>query len=152
MTIVAPELFVKQAPIVGIVNPSLLDIVPSIAFVIAVAVGGRFSLIGAMVGAIVVNWAKDSLSTEFPSGWVYFQGALFILVIAFAPKGLAGLFNTVKDFVTHLLASGGGGAARRNVATATPGGSMPDQPGPAGPAGGSAGGTEQDATDTKETV
>jgi urea transport system permease protein len=93
---IAGALFV---PIAGIVNPGMLDIVPSIGFVLAVAVGGRFSLIGAIVGAIVVNWASTTFSEDFPSTWTYLQGALFIGVIAFAPKGLAGLFNTAGAFI-----------------------------------------------------
>jgi urea transport system permease protein len=101
------------APIVGIVNPGLLGVVPSIGFVLAVAVGGRFSLIGAMAGAIVVNWASTSLSEDFPEFWTYFQGALFIVVIAFLPKGLAGLFRTVGTVV-------GREAARRGAALPFP--------------------------------
>ena len=127
-------------PIVGIVNPSLFDIVPSIGFVIAVAVGGRFSLIGAAVGAIVVKWTEQSLSEDFPSGWIYFQGALFVLVIAFAPKGLAGIFNSIKDLVALLLAKWGSGRSVPAPALAAPGGSLPEQPASVG------------ATGAKETV
>jgi urea transport system permease protein len=87
-------------PIVGIVSPAQLGIVPSIEMVIWVAFGGRATLVGAIVGAIVVNYARTEFSEEFPSGWLYLQGALFIVVIAFAPRGLAG----VKDVVTGLLA------------------------------------------------
>ncbi|WP_045875321.1 urea ABC transporter permease subunit UrtC [Pseudofrankia sp. DC12] len=84
-------------PVVGIINPGMLDIVPSIEVVIAVAVGGRYSLIGAVVGAIVVNWAKSTFSDDYPSAWTYFQGALFIGVIAFLPRGISGLFWTIRD-------------------------------------------------------
>lgn len=78
-------------PVVGIMSPALLGIVPSIEMVIWVALGGRTVLAWAAAGAIVVNWAKTDLSERFPSGWLYLQGALFVLVIAFAPKGLAGI-------------------------------------------------------------
>ncbi|MBJ7331434.1 MAG: urea ABC transporter permease subunit UrtC [Solirubrobacteraceae bacterium] len=91
---IAGALFV---PIVGIISPALLGIVPSIEMVVWVAVGGRASLAGAIAGAIAVNWAKSSLSEEFPSGWLYFQGALFIAVVAFAPKGLAGGVAWLKE-------------------------------------------------------
>lgn len=101
---VAGALFV---PVVGIINPGLLDIVPSIELVVAVAVGGRFSLIGAMVGAVLVNWAKTTFSEEFPSGWVYFQGALFIGVIAFAPRGLTGLFQSARGLVADRIPGSG---------------------------------------------
>ena len=78
-------------PVVGIISPTMLGIVPSIEMVIWVALGGRASLVGAVIGALVVNWAKTGLSEQFPSGWLYLEGALFIAVVAFAPKGIAGL-------------------------------------------------------------
>ena len=84
-------------PIVGIISPAMLGIIPSIEMVVWVAVGGRASLAGAIAGAIAVNWAKSSLSEEFPSGWLYFQGALFIAVVAFAPKGIAGGVAWLRD-------------------------------------------------------
>ncbi len=83
-------------PVVGIISPSLLGIVPSIEMVIWVALGGRGTLIGAVVGAVLVNYAKTNLSEAFPSGWLYFQGLMFVVVIAFAPRGLAGIVDLVK--------------------------------------------------------
>ncbi|WP_084269841.1 urea ABC transporter permease subunit UrtC [Patulibacter minatonensis] len=85
---VAGALFV---PIVGIISPTSLGIVPSIEMVIWVAVGGRVSMAGAIAGALLVNFAKTELSEAMPSGWLYAQGLLFILVVAFAPRGLAGV-------------------------------------------------------------
>ncbi|MBL7496442.1 urea ABC transporter permease subunit UrtC [Frankia sp. CNm7] len=90
-------------PVVGIINPGMLDIVPSIELVIAVAVGGRYSLAGAVIGAVVVNWARTNFSEDYPSGWTYFQGALFIGVIAFLPRGIAGIVPQVRDGVPVLL-------------------------------------------------
>ena len=90
-------------PVVGIVNPGMLDIVPSIELVIAVAVGGRYSLAGAVIGAVVVNWARTTFSEDYPSAWTYFQGALFIGVIAFLPKGLAGILPQLRDGVPVLM-------------------------------------------------
>jgi urea transport system permease protein len=84
---VAGALFV---PIVGIISPAMLGIVPSIEMVIWVALGGRATLVGAVAGALVVNYAKTGLSEQFPGAWTYFQGLLFILVIAFIPAGVAG--------------------------------------------------------------
>jgi len=80
-------------PVVGIISPALLGVVASIEMVIWVAVGGRGTLVGAVIGAVLVNYAHTSLSERFPSSWLYVQGALFILVIAFAPGGLASLKN-----------------------------------------------------------
>jgi urea transport system permease protein len=70
--------------------------VPSIAFLIGVAVGGRGTLFGPALGAIVVAWAQTALSESFPSFWSYFQGALFVLVIAFLPGGLAAAGSLVR--------------------------------------------------------
>ena len=76
-------------PIVGIISPADVGVVPSIVFLVGVAIGGRATLLGPVLGAIAVSWAETSLSESFPSFWTYFQGALFILVVAFLPNGLA---------------------------------------------------------------
>jgi urea transport system permease protein len=83
-------------PVVGIMSPALLGIVPSLELLIGVAVGGRATLVGAVVGTVLVNYAKTGLSERFPSGWLYLQGALFIVVVAFAPKGLAGVWGALR--------------------------------------------------------
>jgi urea transport system permease protein len=85
---VAGALFV---PIVGIVSPNDVGIVPSIGMLIGVAIGGRTTLFGPAMGAVAVAWAGSTLSEQFPSGWTYVQGLLFMLVIAFLPGGLASL-------------------------------------------------------------
>lgn len=79
---------------VGIISPSMLGIVPSIEMVLWVAIGGRGTLIGAALGAILMNWAKSEFSTAYPEGWLFFMGAMFVVVVVFMPKGLAGLFRT----------------------------------------------------------
>lgn len=76
-------------PIVGIISPAELGVVPSIAFVIGVAIGGRATLFGPVIGALAVAWAESSLAEAFPSGWSYFQGLLLIVVIALLPGGVA---------------------------------------------------------------
>ena len=89
---------------VGIVSPALLGVVPSIEMVIWVALGGRASLIGPVIGALAVNYAKTSLSNRFPSGWLYLEGLLFVAVVGFAPMGLAGLVGygrTALDRLRH---------------------------------------------------
>jgi urea transport system permease protein len=78
-------------PAVGIISPAQMDVVPSIEFVIGVAVGGRATLVGPAVGAVAVAWARTALSEKFPSGWTYFEGLLFVIPIAFLPGGLASL-------------------------------------------------------------
>ena len=79
------------APIVGFIAPSQVGILPSIAFLIGVAIGGRARLLGPVLGAIGVAWAQTLFSERFPSAWTYGQGLLFILVVGFLPVGLAGL-------------------------------------------------------------
>ncbi|MFC7241719.1 urea ABC transporter permease subunit UrtC [Catellatospora aurea] len=83
-------------PAVGIISPALIGIVPSIEFVIGVAVGGRAALLGPVLGAVAVAWAKTALSERFPGTWTYLQGAMFVLVVAFLPGGLASLWGLVK--------------------------------------------------------
>ncbi|WP_029895349.1 urea ABC transporter permease subunit UrtC [Nocardia brasiliensis] len=84
-------------PIVGIISPADVGVVPSIALLIGVAIGGRTTLLGPVLGAIGVAWAQTALSEQFPSGWTYLQGVLFIVVIGFVPAGLAGVWLLAKD-------------------------------------------------------
>jgi urea transport system permease protein len=83
-------------PVVGIISPALLGVVPSLELVVAVAVGGRHVLAGAVLGAVVMGYAKTAFSEQFADGWLYLQGALFILVMTLAPKGIAGLLGRVR--------------------------------------------------------
>ncbi len=83
-------------PAVGIINPSLIGVVPSIEFVIGVAVGGRATLLGPVLGTIAVAWAKTALSERFPAAWTYLDGLLFVVVVAFLPGGLASLAAVVR--------------------------------------------------------
>lgn len=76
----------------GVISPALVGVVPSIEMVIWAAVGGRASLGGAVAGALLVNFAKDKISTVMPEFWLYVLGAVFILVVTILPKGLAGMF------------------------------------------------------------
>ena len=77
---------------VGFMSPTLVGIVPSIEMVIFCAVGGRLSILGAVYGALLVNWAKTSLSESFPELWLFGLGGLFIAVVMLFPNGLAGLY------------------------------------------------------------
>jgi urea transport system permease protein len=81
---------------VGLASPSLVGIVPSIEMVIYAAVGGRVSLIGAVYGAYLVNAAKTFFSENFVEYWVYFIGALYVIVVMFLPLGLAGILNKLR--------------------------------------------------------
>lgn len=81
---------------VGLASPSLVGIVPSIEMVIYAAVGGRLSLIGAVYGAFLVNAAKTFFSENFVEYWVYFIGALYVIVVMFLPLGLAGIMDKLR--------------------------------------------------------
>lgn len=83
-------------PIVGFIAPSQVGIIPSIAFLIGVAIGGRTTLLGPVLGAIGVAWAQTLFSERFPSEWTYAQGLLFIVVVGFFPAGLAGLGGALR--------------------------------------------------------
>jgi urea transport system permease protein len=85
---------------VGFMSPSFVGIVPSIEMVIFCAVGGRHSLVGAVVGTLLVNWGKTLFSESFPELWLFAMGGLFILVVLAFPRGLAGL---VTDQLVPLI-------------------------------------------------
>jgi urea transport system permease protein len=84
---VAGALFVPQ---VGIISPANMAIVPSIEMVVWVAVGGRGTLAGAIVGAVTVGLARSYLSEEFPEIWLYFLGGLFVGAVILFPNGIVG--------------------------------------------------------------
>ena len=86
---------------VGFMSPSFIGIVPSIEMVIFCAVGGRLSLFGAVLGALIVNGAKTAFSETFPELWLFAMGGLFIAVVLFFPRGLAGL---VGDYLLPVMA------------------------------------------------
>lgn len=79
---------------VGFMSPSFVGIVPSIEMVIFAAVGGRMSLLGAVYGALLVNYGKTYFSESFPELWLYLMGGLFIAVVMYFPNGLAGLWDS----------------------------------------------------------
>jgi urea transport system permease protein len=85
---IAGALYVPQ---VGIINPGEMSPANSIEIAIWTAVGGRGTLIGAIVGAGIVNFAKSFFTVAFPEYWLYFLGALFIAVTLFMPRGVVGL-------------------------------------------------------------
>jgi urea transport system permease protein len=91
---VAGALYVPQ---VGIINPSEFAPINSIEVVIWVAVGGRGTLVGAAVGAVLVNYAKTYFTGALPEVWLYALGALFVLVTLFLPRGIVGLMPTRQE-------------------------------------------------------
>jgi len=91
---IAGALYVPQ---VGIINPSEMSPANSIEIAIWVAVGGRGTLVGAALGALLVNAAKSFFTQVFPEYWLYFLGLLFILVTLFLPQGVIGLLKLPRE-------------------------------------------------------
>jgi len=91
---VAGALYVPQ---VGIINPSEMSPANSIEIAVWAAVGGRATLVGPIVGAFLVNGAKSWLTVAFPEFWLYFLGALFIVVTLFLPQGVVGLVRKIRN-------------------------------------------------------
>ena len=90
---VAGALYVPQ---VGIINPGEFSPLNSIEIVIWVAMGGRATLYGAVLGAILVNYAKTLFTGLMPESWLFLLGALFVVVTLYLPQGIAGLWNQLK--------------------------------------------------------
>jgi urea transport system permease protein len=84
---VAGALYVPQ---VGIITPAKMGVLPSLEMVIWVAAGGRGTLVGAVVGAIGVNWMQSWLTTSYPDLWLLFLGTLFMSVVLLCPDGVVG--------------------------------------------------------------
>ena len=74
----------------GIVSPQFMTVPFSIEMVIWVAVGGRGTLLGAILGAVFINYAKSLVSEALPASWMFIQGGLFILVVTALPEGVLG--------------------------------------------------------------
>ncbi len=87
---IAGALYVPQ---VGIINPGEFSPLNSIEVVVWVAVGGRGTLYGAIVGALLINYAKTRFTAIFPEAWLFALGALFVAVTVFLPQGLMGLIK-----------------------------------------------------------
>lgn len=102
-------------PVAGIISPSDIGVTPSIVFLLGVALGGRSTFLGPMLGSLIVSIAQNSLSSAFPGFWSYLEGALFIVVIALLPGGLA----SVGALFKRRRSRAGGGPASRSDAPAT---------------------------------
>ena len=88
----AGMLFVMQE---GLITPVKMDILISIEMVLWVAIGGRATLVGAILGALLVNSGENFLSEQYPETWSYMLGALFIFVVLFLPQGIMGWFKQI---------------------------------------------------------
>lgn len=91
---VAGALYVPQ---VGIINPGEFSPLFSIEIVIWVALGGRATLYGAVIGALLVNYAKTWFTGVMPDAWLFALGAMFVLVTVLLPRGIAGLMHSLNE-------------------------------------------------------
>lgn len=105
---VAGALYVPQ---VGIINPSEFAPAVSIEIVIWVAIGGRGSLYGAALGAVLVNYAKTYFTGALPEIWLFMLGALFVAVTLFMPKGIVGSIAGIVGVKSIWKSKGGRPAA-----------------------------------------
>ncbi|NOJ21409.1 urea ABC transporter permease subunit UrtC [Vibrio coralliilyticus] len=94
---VAGALYVPQ---VGIINPGEFAPLNSIEVVVWVALGGRATLFGAIVGALLINYAKSWFTVEFPEVWLFALGGLFVLSTMYFPKGLMGFISDKATLFT----------------------------------------------------
>ena len=111
---IAGALYVPQ---VGIINPGEFEPLNSIELVVWVAAGGRATLYGAVVGAIVVNYGKSYFTGAFPEAWLFALGGLFVLVTLFLPKGITGLLGLLRR--RREVADGGGKGSIGGVGNGT---------------------------------
>lgn len=91
---IAGALYVPQ---VGIINPNEFSPINSIEIVVWVAVGGRATLYGAVVGALLINYAKTYFTAELPEIWLFALGGIFVLVTLLLPQGVTGLVSKLQQ-------------------------------------------------------
>ena len=91
---IAGALYVPQ---VGIINPGEFSPINSIEIIIWVAVGGRGTLFGAVIGAIAVNYAKTYFTGAFAELWLFLLGGLFVMTTLYLPKGIVGFVQQLKE-------------------------------------------------------
>jgi urea transport system permease protein len=111
---IAGALYVPQ---VGIINPGEFSPINSIELVIWVAMGGRGTLYGAIIGAILVNYAKTWFTGVLPDAWLFMLGALFVVTTLYLPKGIAGLYTQIKQRQAEKKATSGNDSASKPDST-----------------------------------
>lgn len=116
---------ILYVPQTGIITPGRMDVKSSLEMIVWVAVGGRATLGGPILGALGVSLAYSVLTSKFPGTWLYFLGVLFITVVLFFPQGAVGAFAKLKRRkpASPKPESGDGNAdaGPHVTATATPG-------------------------------
>lgn len=92
----AGALYLPQA---GIINPSLMNTTIGLDVVVWVALGGRGTKLGPVIGAVCVNFLKSWATTEYAEGWLYILGGLFVFVVLFMPNGIVGLPKQIRGII-----------------------------------------------------
>jgi urea ABC transporter permease protein UrtC len=95
----AGALYVPQ---VGIINPSEMTTEKSLEAVVWVALGGRGTLVGPVIGAISVNALKSWATRAYPDLWVLILGGTFVLIVMFMPKGIVGLPSQIQEIIAKI--------------------------------------------------
>ena len=114
---IAGALYVPQ---VGIINPGEFSPLNSIELVVWVAVGGRATLYGAVIGAILVNYGKTVFTGIMPEAWLFALGGLFVAVTVFLPHGLVGLVAEKWDKIKSRFDSGDKAQGSENTVEGDP--------------------------------
>lgn len=104
----AGALYVPQ---VGGINPSAMEAAKSLEVVVWVAVGGRGTKWGPVIGAVLVNFIKSYTTQAFPDYWLIIMGGMFVYVVLFMPDGIVGVFKQLKTYI----------ASKRSLKTSTTG-------------------------------
>jgi urea ABC transporter permease protein UrtC len=112
---VAGALYVPQ---VGIINPSEMQPEKSLEIIVWVAVGGRGTLLGPVIGAVAINALKSWATRAYPDLWLIILGGLFILVVLFMPKGIVGIPAQIRSMFSRRKSADS--AATAEPATTTP--------------------------------
>ena len=95
----AGALYVPQ---VGIINPGEITTERSLEAVVWVALGGRGTLVGPVIGAVSVNALKSWATRAYPDMWLLILGGSFVLVVMFMPKGIVGIPGQIRDWIVNL--------------------------------------------------
>jgi urea transport system permease protein len=106
-------------PQVGIINPSEMTPEKSLEAVVWVAVGGRGTLVGPVIGAVAINALKSWATRAYPDLWLIILGGLFVLVVLFMPKGIVGLPAQIKGIIQGLRAKSHDALAADSAETST---------------------------------
>ena len=118
---IAGALYVPQ---VGIINPQEFSPINSIEIIIWVAVGGRGTLFGAVIGALLVNYAKTFFTGALPEVWLFMLGGLFVVTTLFLPRGVVGVYQQWRNRIAErkaLVSKGDAHASTPATSTSTVG-------------------------------